>query len=166
MKKGVCPKCGSKKLEEKLPVQSGLPFTMLYRGMMKDWVKVEATVCKECGYCELYVTEKHMKHLKEETVNSACLGKHSGVFLTSLEKPLVFSRGTEAFSDEISRGKSVLQSLVEIKKGVETKKKKVEQGKTCYNCKYYLNEDNVWCNSVKKWKNEYQGCENWTEERG
>lgn len=121
MKKGVCPKCGSKKLEEKLPVQSGLPFTMLYRGMMKDWVKVEATVCKECGYCELYVTEKHMKHLKEETV--------------------------------------------EIKKGVETKKRKVEQGKTCYNCKYYLNEDNVWCNSVKRWKNEYQGCEIWTEER-
>jgi len=142
MKKGVCPKCGSKKREENLPLQSGLPFTMLYRGMMKDWVKVEATVCKECGYCELYVTEKHMKHLKEET-----------------KEEIV------NFSDEISRGKSVLQSLVEIKKEVETKKRKVKQGKTCYNCKYYLNEDNVWCNSVKKWKNEYQGCENWTEER-
>jgi len=125
MKKGVCLKCGSKKLEEKLPVQSGLPFTMLYRGMMKDWVKVEATVCKECGYCELYVTEKHMKHLKEETK----------------------------------------EEIVEIKKDVETKKRKVEQGKTCYNCKYYLNEDNVWCNSVKRWKNEYQGCEEWTGER-
>ncbi|MCG2736276.1 MAG: hypothetical protein L6265_12450, partial [Thermoplasmatales archaeon] len=87
-------------------------------------------------------TEKHMKHLKEET-----------------KEEIV------NFSDEISRGKSVLQSLVEIKKEVETKKRKVEQGKTCYNCKYYLNEDNVWCNSVKKWKNEYQGCEIWTEER-
>jgi predicted nucleic-acid-binding Zn-ribbon protein len=125
MKKGVCPKCGSKKLEEKLPVQSGLPFTMLYRGMMKDWVKVEATVCKECGYCELYVTEKHMNYLKEETK----------------------------------------EEIVEIKKDVEAKKRKAEQGKTCYNCKYYLNEDNVWCNSVKRWKNEYQECENWTEER-
>ncbi|MBU4256669.1 MAG: hypothetical protein KKB04_05360, partial [Candidatus Thermoplasmatota archaeon] len=102
MKKGVCPKCGSKKREENLPLQSGLPFTMLYRGMMKDWVKVEATVCKECGYCELYVTEKHMKHLKEET-----------------KEEIV------NFSDEISRGKSVLQSLVEIKKEVETKKRKV-----------------------------------------
>jgi len=164
MKKGVCPKCGSKKLEEKLPVQSGLPFTMLYRGMMKDWVKVEATVCKECGYCELYVTEKHMKHLKEETVNLH-VTENASRFPNILGKTKGFSRETEAFSDEISRGKSVLQSLVEIKKDVETKKRKVEQGKTCYNCKYYLNEDNVWCNSVKRWKNEYQGCEEWTGER-
>jgi len=47
-----------------------------------------------------------------EPVNSACYGKRQGVFLTSLEKPKGFSKGTEVLSDEISRGKSMLQSLV------------------------------------------------------
>lgn|GEM_PF-3509342 len=55
---------------------------------------------------------------------------------------------------------------MEIKKHAETKKRKTEQDKTCYNCKYYLNNDDIWCNDVKRWKKEYQGCENWTGERG
>ncbi|MEW6069347.1 MAG: zinc ribbon domain-containing protein [Candidatus Thermoplasmatota archaeon] len=61
-----CPKCGSTELERDLAVQSGGPFTTLYRGMLKDWVKVEAFVCKNCGYCELWVSDKHMKFLKGE----------------------------------------------------------------------------------------------------
>ena len=50
-----------------------------------------------------------------DAVNSACYGKRQSVFLTSLEKPKGFSKGTEVLCDEISRKKSMLQSLVEIK---------------------------------------------------
>jgi predicted nucleic-acid-binding Zn-ribbon protein len=66
----ICPKCGSKELEKELAVQSGGPFTLLYRGMLKDWVKVEAFICKKCGYCELWIPNKHMKFLEEEKEES------------------------------------------------------------------------------------------------
>lgn len=69
-KSNTCPKCGSKEIEKNLAVQGGVPFTMLYRGMLKDWVKVEAFVCKNCGYCELWVQDRHMRYLQEDKTES------------------------------------------------------------------------------------------------
>lgn len=64
-KTATCPKCGSKEIDVNLPVQAGAPFTMLYRGMFRDWVKIEAFVCKNCGYCEMWVIDNHVHYLKK-----------------------------------------------------------------------------------------------------